>query len=193
MVYFRYQNTNCYLVPSIKDDGLLAFDAGWPCSLHEYARSMKVTGFRFGQIKWAIISHMHMDHAGLIRDFQDAGIECLLFESQGGGIDAMEKIISRSYREYRPILRDRFTRIRTEESRSFLRGVGIEGEVIQTPGHSDDSVSLITDEHDVLIGDLSPIAQIMPEDVKSLQSWTRIRELEAIRIWPSHAEPFALK
>lgn len=193
MLRFRYQNTNCYLIPAAGDLGLLAFDAGWPCSLREYARAMKATGFRFSQIRWAIVSHFHMDHAGLIRDFQDAGIECLLFENQGDGIEEMERIIGSKYKEYRPIIRDRFRRIATSDSRAFLRGLGIDAEVIQTPGHSDDSVSLVTDGHDVLIGDLYPISQIMPDDAKSNASWARIKELGGRQVWPSHAEAFVLR
>ena len=81
---------------------------------------MKGTGFRFEQIRWAMVSHFHLDHAGLIRDFQDAGIQCLLFENQGGGIESMERIIRRSYKEYRTILLDRFVPMKTADSRAFL-------------------------------------------------------------------------
>ncbi len=192
MIHFRYQNTNCYLIPSADGKGLLAFDAGWPCSFHEYARALKTTGFHVEQIRWAIVSHFHLDHAGLLRDFQDAGIECLLFENQGGEIDEMERIIRPKYKGYRPILKERLVHATIAGSRAFLREIGIQAEVIRSPGHSDDSVSLVTDGHDVLIGDLYPLAQIMPDDVKSNASWDRIQELGGRRIWPSHAEPFEM-
>jgi len=190
MVSFTYQHTHYYLLPTADGKNLLAFDAGYPCSLHEYARTMKGTGYRFDQIKWAMVSHFHLDHAGLIRDFQDAGIQCLLFENQGDGIESMKKIIRRSYPKYEPILKDGFLSLKTGDSRVFLESIGIGGEVVQTPGHSDDSVSLITDAHEVLIGDLYPISQIMDDDVKSQQSWARIREMGGKFIYPSHAEPF---
>lgn len=192
MVTFRYQNTTCFLLPSADGKNLLAFDAGYPCSLYEYARGVKGTGYRFDQIKWAMVSHFHLDHAGLVRDFQDAGIQCLLFENQGGGIEEMESIIKRSYPKYEPILKDGFLPLKTTDSRAFLASIGINGEVVQTVGHSDDSVSLITDAHEVLIGDLYPISQIMDDDVKSLQSWARIRDMGGKHIHPSHAEPFEL-
>jgi len=167
MVSFTYQHTHYYLLPTADGKNLLAFDAGYPCSLHEYARTMKGTGYRFDQIKWAMVSHFHLDHAGLIRDFQDAGIQCLLFENQGDGIESMKKIIRRSYPKYEPILKDGFLSLKTGDSRVFLESIGIGGEVVQTTGHSDDSVSLITDAHEVLIGDLYPVSQIMEDDVKS--------------------------
>ena len=100
---FSYQNTRCYLLPAADGKSLFAFDAEWPCSLHGYARAMKATGNRFEQIKWMMVAHFHLDHAGLVRDFQDAGIVCLLFENQSGGIDAMERTIMLKYKEYRAI------------------------------------------------------------------------------------------
>ncbi len=151
-----------------------------------------MTGYRFDQIKWVIVSHFHLDHAGLVRDFQDAGVQCLLFENQGDGIEDMERIIKRGYPKYAPILKDGFLPLKTGASRTFLTSIGISGEVIQTPGHSDDSVSLITDAHEVLIGDLYPVSQIMPDDLKSHQSWANIREMGGRFIYPSHAEPFEL-
>jgi len=54
-------------------------------------------------------------------------------------------------------------------------------------------VSLITDDHEVLTGDLYPVSQIMEDDVKSQQSWARIREMGGKYIYPGHAEPFELE
>ena len=192
MIHFRYLSVECYLLPASGGRGLLAYDAGWPCSLHDYARAMKATGFRLGEIRWAMVSHFHLDHAGLVRDFQDAGIECLLFENQGGGIDGMERIIAPKYKDYRPILKDRFRRLRLGESRAFLAELGIGGEALATPGHSEDSVSLVLDGGDALVGDLPPVSQVMPDDEASLSSWRRIRELGGLQVWPSHAPPFRL-
>lgn len=177
MVSFTFQHTHYYLLPTADGKSLLAFDAGYPCSLHEYARSLKGTGYRFDQFKWAMVSHFRLDHAGLVRDFQDAGIQCLLFENQRDGIEEMESIIGRSYPKYEPILRDGFIPLKTGDSRAFLASIGIGGEVIQTTGHSEDSVSIVTDDHEVLIGDLYPVSHTMDDDVKSQQSWARIREM----------------
>ena len=46
--------------------------------------------------------------------------------------------------------------LRFEESRSFFEGLGIEGEIIATPSHSEDSISVILDEGICLVGDLEP-------------------------------------
>ena len=39
------------------------------------------------------------------------------------------------------------------ESRAFLHTLGIGGEIISTPGHSDDSVTLVLDTGDAFTGD----------------------------------------
>jgi len=193
MIAFTYRKTYYYLLRSSINDSLFAFDAGWPCTLLDYARALKTTGFHFERVKWAMVSHFHLDHAGLIRDFQDAGIECLLFENQKNFIDAMERTIEPKYGQYRKIRQNDFRAIETAASRAYLEAIGIRGEVIRTIGHSDDSVSLITDEHEVLIGDLYPISQIMPDDAKSHESWERIRAAGGRHIFPSHAPPFELE
>jgi len=192
MISFRFQNTYYYLLQNSRDDGLLAFDAGWPCSLHGYAKALKTTGFRFAQISWAMISHFHIDHAGLIRDFQDTGIECLVFENQFVTMEAMEELAARKYPAYRRIIPDGLTRIETADSRRYFQSLGIQAEVIATPGHSDDSVTLITDEGEALIGDLPPFSQLMDDDLTSHRSYELIRSRGGMIMYPSHAEPFRL-
>ena len=104
MKYFRYHNTNCFFLECSKNN-LIAFDAGWPCTLYEYRRCLKVIGLDFKDIKIAAISHMHMDHAGLIGEFINAKIDCLILEEQAEIIDEMERIILKSpeYKGYQQI------------------------------------------------------------------------------------------
>jgi glyoxylase-like metal-dependent hydrolase (beta-lactamase superfamily II) len=190
---FVFQKTRYFLLQSSTGRGLLAFDAGWPSSFAGYAKALKTTGHRIEEVRWALVSHFHLDHAGLVRDFQDRDIVCIVFEGQLGAIDGMEELVMRKYPDYRPIKRAELLPLRTSESRSFLEGLGIAAEIIPTPGHSEDSVSLVTDDHQVLIGDLYPPSQIMEDDAVSHRSWDRIRAMGGRRIYPSHAEVFELE
>jgi len=190
MEYFRYHSTNCFFLKSSRNDDLLAIDAGWPCTLYEYKKLLKTIGHAFSQIKWAFVTHFHMDHAGLTGEFIDSGIQCFVFENQIAAIDEMEKLIKKNYKEYKTILKERLRIIETRDSREFLREIGIYGEVIVTDGHSPDSISFITDAHEAIIGDLSPLDQIMPEDKKNRSSWDKLKSLGARTIYPSHAEIF---
>jgi glyoxylase-like metal-dependent hydrolase (beta-lactamase superfamily II) len=81
----------------------------------------------------------------------------------------------------------------TAESRAFLAGIGIEGEILSTPGHSDDSVTLVLDEGLAFTGDLtSPL--FVPDDPSDLayQSWESIRAKGVHTVYPGHGPPWQL-
>ncbi|MCI9419628.1 MAG: hypothetical protein HFG32_06405 [Eubacterium sp.] len=61
---------------------------------------------------------------------------------------------------YKPIEMNNSTIIRCEESRNFLLNIGINGEIVVTPSHSEDSVSLIMNNGECFVGDLEPIEYI---------------------------------
>ena len=170
MKHFRYKSTNYFLQKSSNDDRLLAIDAGWPCSLYEYGRALKSTGHLFNQIAWAVVTHFHMDHAGLLGEFIEKGIQCLVFGNQEEAIDPMEKMISRTYKNYKTIDKKRLIKARTADSRKILENLGIHGEVLITPGHSPDSITFISDAHEAIIGDLYPLDLVMPNDASTQNS-----------------------
>ncbi len=189
---FRYHNTNCFFVESTRDDMLLAVDAGWPCTLDEYRREMKKIGLKYQDISWAIVTHFHMDHAGLITDLIADGVNCIVFENQIEAIDAMEKTIWKNYSCYRAIDKSKLITWRIADSRDSLKKIGISGEVLRTDGHSPDSISFLSDQKEVIIGDLYPIDLVMPDDEKSNKSWELILEKGGEKIFPSHASGFVL-
>jgi glyoxylase-like metal-dependent hydrolase (beta-lactamase superfamily II) len=187
MKYFRYHSTNCFFVESKNDDNLLAIDAGWPCSLLEYQRGMKRIGLQFKKIKWAVVTHFHLDHAGLISEFQNNGIQCFVFENQYEYIDLMEKTISKNYKNYKLIEKEKLKRITTGESKEYFNNLGIGIEVIIMNGHSKDSVSVVKD-NEIIIGDLTPMNQIMDNDIKNRSCWEVIKSKEIKRVYPSHSD-----
>lgn len=191
MIHFlRYRHTNCYLLR--EREGVLAFDAGWPGSYNEYARAVKVTGLQAKQINWLMVSHFHIDHAGLMAEMQAQGVNCAIFGDQEAAISAMEELILRENRSYRPVDRSRLVTIPFAKSRAWLEELGIAGEVLSTPGHSPDSVSLLLDCGDALIGDLYPEWLVMADDRAGKESWQALRSRGAARILPSHYPVFDL-
>ncbi len=189
---FRYHNTNCFFVESKLDGRLLAVDAGWPCTLDEYRREMKAIGLNYQNISWAIVTHFHMDHAGLITDMIGDGVHCIVFENQMDAIDSMEKTIWKNNKSYQAIDKSKLITWQISDSRASFKEIGISGEVLRTDGHSPDSISFLSDEKEVIIGDLYPIELIMPEDEKSHRSWELILEKGGEKIFPSHAGAFNL-
>lgn len=202
---FRYRSTNCYFLDNADGD-LLAFDAGWPCTLYEYQRMMKTAGVRFDRISTVLVSHMHMDHAGLLGDFLERGIRCFVFDVQIASIDAMEKIILKNpeYASYTAINQALIARAASApavdaaaasiaDANAFLRSVGFLCEVVATPGHSDDSVSLLTESGAALVGDLTPIFQTSQDDEVTRSSWKLLSAKGAKKAYPAHAGMFDLQ
>ncbi len=76
------------------------------------------------------------------------------------------------------------------ESRKFLQSIGLSGEAIHTPGHSNDSIFVFLDSGDAFIGDLQPENQIMEDDIISKNSWLKLKELGVKHVNPGHGHSF---
>jgi glyoxylase-like metal-dependent hydrolase (beta-lactamase superfamily II) len=73
------------------------------------------------------------------------------------------------------------------ESRAVLERIGLAGEILSTPGHSDDSISLLLDDGSAFTGDLTHPAFIGGEDpAVVLASWRLLQERGAVRVYPGH-------
>jgi len=127
MLYFRYHSTNCFFVKSSLNQRLLAVDAGWPSTLYEYARNMKTIGCKLDEVAWAIVTHFHMDHAGLISEFLERGVTCFVFENQIDAVDSMEKTILKNDKTYKMIDKEKLRPISAKDSRAVLAALGIMG------------------------------------------------------------------
>lgn len=72
-------------------------------------------------------------------------------------------------------------------SRDFLRRIGFHGEIISTPGHSADSITLILDEGLAFTGDLPSPTSATEESRSEVElSWQRIRAPGVKTIYPGH-------
>ena len=188
--HFRYHNTNCYFMACA--GGWLAIDAGWPGTLSEYRAHSHAHGVPLEAVRHALVTHFHLDHAGLFGEFQLLGIECVVFEEQLPHIAPMEATITRGKASYQPI-DSRLARIVSlRESAAFLEGIGVRGEVIATAGHSPDSVTLLTADHEAFIGDLYTPQFVMPDDVRHTTIWSDLIDRGVKQVYPAHVLPFEL-
>ena len=72
-----------------------------------------------------------------------------------------------------------------DQSRTLLREIGIAGEILHTPGHTDHCASLLLDDGAVFTGDLPPQEYAFDNPV-ALASWTALRERGATTVYPAH-------
>lgn len=90
---------------------------------------------------------------------------------------------------YEPIPTNHATIIDTEESRAFLKRLGIDGEIVSTTSHSADSISLILDGGECFVGDLEPIEYLAAyeQNDKLKHDWELIMRFTPKTIYYAHA------
>jgi glyoxylase-like metal-dependent hydrolase (beta-lactamase superfamily II) len=71
------------------------------------------------------------------------------------------------------------------ESRALLTKIGVAGEIVPTPGHSDHCVSLLLDDGSVFTGDLPPEAASF-DNPTALATWHFLRQRGAKQVYPAH-------
>jgi glyoxylase-like metal-dependent hydrolase (beta-lactamase superfamily II) len=184
IVNVGYRSTN-YWVISAGTTRLLV-DLGWPGSMGMMRANLKRMDVPLQEIRYALATHYHIDHASLGQELKQAGVPLLVLDVQVSAIPLMKTWIKPQDNYVEISLHDNVT-ITCAESRSLLERIGIPGEIIHTPGHSDDSVSLLLNDGSVFTGDLTHPAFISVEDPAVVNaSWQLLRERGATRVYPGH-------
>lgn len=90
---------------------------------------------------------------------------------------------------YVPIEDEEVLTLSCEESRSFLKKMNIDGEIIHTPGHSDDSISIILDAGIAIVGDLYTLDTITAYNDDILNgSWNKMLSRNIKKVYYGHAK-----
>ena len=137
-----------------------------------------------------LVTHYHPDHMGLAGELQRLGVKLLVVDVQRLFVHASDEIFARDkHLSYRAVDESAATVISCAESRDVLKGLGIDGEILHTPSHSEDSVSLALDDGSCLVGDLEPLAYLAGyEENPALKSdWEQLMRRRPKRILYAHA------
>lgn len=137
-------------------------------------------------------THYHIDHAGLAQELKMAGVPLLVVSGQEYAIPLLKRWAKPEDHFVDITLHDNVI-VTAEGSRSVLAGMGIDGEILRTPGHSDDSVSLLLDNGSAFTGDLPDPTMTTEENAVAVsQSWLELRERGATTVYPGHGPPRAV-
>ncbi len=186
MIKLKYGNTNTFFIPGL--NGGLLIDTDYAGSMQAFYRELKKHGIRVEDIRYVLATHYHPDHMGLAGELAEQGVKILLIDVQRDFVHFTDGIFERDRLPYKPIDEGRATVVSCSESRGFLAAMGICGEIVHTPSHSADSVSLITDDGDCFVGDLEPMEYIEAygENTRLTEDWERVLSFRPKRIYYSH-------
>ncbi len=179
-----YRSTNFWVISAGRSR--LLVDLGWPGTFATLHSNLRRADVPLAEVTHGLATHYHIDHAGAAQDLKNHGMRLIVTEEQRSAIPAMKAHIKPT---------DNYTEIRTDdnlvigadESRALLATLGIAGQLIPTPGHSDDSVSLLLDTGEAFTGDLTFPGLATEETADEVaRSWRRLKEAGATRVYPGH-------
>ena len=184
----RYGNTNTFFIQGI--GGGLLVDTDFAGTLPAFYRAIKEHNIKSSDISYVLATHYHPDHIGLISELIKQGVQLILINTQISHIHFADKIFRKDKRlKYETINTDNSITINSKDSQKFLKNIGIAGEIISTPSHSEDSISLILDNKVCFVGDLEPIEYIDAYDnnIRLKSDWKHVMSYNPKIIYYAHA------
>lgn len=179
-----YRSTNYWVISAGASRFLV--DLGWPGMFGAMKANLERLGVPLPEIKYGMATHYHIDHAGHAQELKRAGMKLLALEPQAEWIPRMKDHI-KPQDNFLDIALDDNIVIAVDDSRAFLHGLGMSGEIVATPGHSADSVSLLLDDGSAFTGDLThPMVVTEEQSDEVLASWRTLRDRGAITVYPGH-------
>ena len=184
IVNVGYRSTNYWVISAGRSRVLV--DLGWPGTMGTLSAKLRAMDVPLGEIRFALATHYHIDHAGLAQDLKNAGVPLLVIDVQVPFIPLMKRHV-KPQEGFTDIVIAGSRIISTAESRALLHGAGIDGEILHTPGHSEDSVSLLLDNGSVFTGDLTHPAMIGAENADVVRaSWRLLKDRGATQVYGGH-------
>lgn len=213
-----YNSTNYYLEPC--SNGFLLIDAGWHGKVEKFKNGLKMLGVKPDEIKYILLTHHHHDHVAIVQELKTiTNAKLIVHKNQ---IPYLERGVTNTVdiKQYNRVLRliDRFTKpfikynyppitinnydtiMSDDINNNILRNIGVEGKIVSTPGHSNDSVSILLDNGTAYVGDLAMNIKSMKrmsgmplpieaEDFEQVKfSIKNLIHLGANLFYPSHGE-----
>lgn len=224
-ICLRLSITNCFLLKA--DNRYVLIDTGYVYEWELFCKRLKEAGVRLSEISHIILTHTHNDHVGLLNRILQENQEISIVMSYrakdpllhgnnahtlGGGyvnrrvnlLVSLKKVFDRRWMRPLPPYRSRENDILiTRRTELGEIGIGLPGRIIETPGHSIDSISVLRDNGDCFVGDAAANflefagtkhCIIYIEDMDQYYaSWRKLISAGARRIVPAHGKPFAVE
>ncbi len=215
--------TNCYLIEI--GNKYLLIDTGYEDDWGLFCKRLKAVGVGLSEISHIMLTHHHDDHCGLLNRVLEENPDIQIIMSyrardyllagknhhpdSGGYVNkrinllfSLIQIFDKRWRTHPfPPYQSREMDILIKGETYFKEiGIGLNGRIIETPGHSLDSISVMFDDGDCVVGDAAAnllqfagtkYCVIIIEDLEAYyKSWRKLISEGARQIFPAHGKPF---
>ncbi len=215
----RVMNTYLYQI----DEGYVMVDTGYQRSLNSCIKRLSNHNISIKDIKYIFLTHAHDDHAGFINDIIKRNKDVKIIMSHKG-IDVLRKgqnsfaggcsgKLSYVFCIFMKMLgngQHKFPAIEKEyeENLLFISDENkliiekmLNSRIIETPGHTDDSISLLSKDGYLFCGDAamngfpskSNITIWIENKDQYIKSWEKMIKLNPNQIYPAHGRPFEIE
>jgi hydroxyacylglutathione hydrolase len=163
--------SNAFLLRGEKD---ILIDTGSPVDFPALTRQLNKHGVEVGDLALVVLTHVHFDHAGtvaaLIKQAKcPVAVHRLEKENLESGRNAPIIPVHPLGKMLNPFMGAGFAPASADilmDDALDLSPYGVAARVIFTPGHTPGSVSILTDDHQAIVGDLCgggwPLGQFQP-------------------------------
>lgn len=215
----RIVNTFIYPI----EGAYVMIDTGYDGMFQSRKKKLKKHNISIKEVKYIFLTHAHDDHAGFVNDMiqENPEIKVILSEkgldmlrkgecSPGGGSSGKQayyfcqilKLFVKGEHTFPPI-KEEYEKnlwLYNQENKAEIEKV-LQATILETSGHTKDSISLLTKNGDLFCGDAAmngfPSKNniiIWIEDKQEYQkSWAKIIESKSKLIYPAHGKPFPVK
>ena len=214
----RIMNTYVYKAPC----GYVMIDTGYANSLKNVTKKLEKAGISLNDIKYVFLTHAHDDHAGFLNELLHKQPDLKVIASDraksvlkrgqnsfDGGCSnflafAFCKVMALFGKgEHRfPRIEDRFDDrfVEVNDGSKAEAETLLGGEILITPGHTPDSVSLKLDDivfcGDAAMNGLPSVERItiwVGDKTAYEASWDVLLRSNAETVYPAHGKPFGVK
>ena len=184
----KYGNTNTFLIKGTKANILI--DTDYAGTLYAFYKAIKDNGIKISDIDYLLATHYHPDHIGIAGDLMEQGVKLIIMESQLPYVHYSDPIFAKEpYLNYKSIDESIGEILSFADASSFLFSIGIKGDIMPAPSHSEDSIIITLDDGTVIAGDLEPYEYLEAyEENDNLKAdWGKLLSLNPKRILYAHA------
>jgi glyoxylase-like metal-dependent hydrolase (beta-lactamase superfamily II) len=213
--------SSIFLIPC--QGGYLQVDTGYVHDYLVYRKNLAREGIAIENIKYLVLTHHHDDHTGFLNELtRDAPLTIIAHEqsaallgggqndkSHGGGyVNGVIKFVAGLKMRFDPrwtltfppfTLREKDILLAGDDNQ-LLRRLGVAGQILYTPGHCIDHLSIVLDGGEVFCGDAAAnfllwagtryCTVFMTDMDEAYHSWQKMLGAGAQVIYPAHGKPF---